>query len=190
MVASESTLERDWLILLDFDDSIERYEEQPVRINYYDEQGRRRFYYPDVIVFYKDGRQPLLCEVKYRDELKQKWKEMKPKIRAARAYAREHGWRFGILTEREIRTPFLVNVKLLRHHRRFEPSADMQRMVIDRLRTMRKATPSRLLRAIHNDPWQTAEIIPVLWYLVSTRQVQADLTDPLTMHTPIKAALT
>lgn len=187
-MASESTLERDWLILLDFDfdGSIERYEEQPLRIDYRDEEGRRRHYFPDVLIFYKDNRPPLLCEVKYRDELKQKWKEMKPKIRAALAYARERGWRFRILTEREIRTPFLTNVKFLRHQRRFEPSDDLQRMVIDKLRRMRRATPERLVRAIHHDPRERAEIIPIVWYLLSTRQVYADLTQPLTMDTLIK----
>lgn len=188
-MASESTLERDWLILLDFDfdDSIERYEEQPLRIDYRDEEGRRRHYFPDVLIFYKDDRPPLLCEVKYRDELKQKWKEMKPKIRAARAYARERGWRFRILTEREIRTPFLANAKFLRHHRRTEPDDQLQTMIFEKLRKMRRATPSRLMNAIQRDPLKRAEMIPVLWYLVATRHVYADLTQPLTMNTPIRA---
>jgi len=187
MVASESTLERDWLILQEFDSSVERYEEQPVRIEYRDENGRRCYYTPDLLVFYNDGKLPLLCEVKYRGELKQKWKEMKPKIRAARVYAREKGWRFRVFTEREIRTPFLANAKFLRHHRRAEPDDQLQTMIFEKLRKMRRATPSRLMNALHRDPLKRAEMIPVLWYLVAIRQIHADLTQPLTMNTPISA---
>jgi len=48
--AFESSLERDFLLLLDFDPEVVLYEEQPVTINYHDDQGRRRRYTPDVLV--------------------------------------------------------------------------------------------------------------------------------------------
>src|SRR5947209_18110990 len=100
MTGFESSLERDFLLLLDFDRSVARYEEQPVRIEYADAAGRRRTYTPDVLVYYHDDpagsvdTQPLLCEVKYRDDLFTNWKEYKPKFRAGRAHARGRGWRF------------------------------------------------------------------------------------------------
>lgn len=74
MTGFESSLERDFLLLLDFDRNVERYEEQPVTIRYRDREGKRRTYTPDVLVLYRQnltGRDtcPLLCEVKYRADL-------------------------------------------------------------------------------------------------------------------------
>src|SRR6266581_6966395 len=63
MTAFESSLERDFLLLLDFDPDVEFYEEQPVRIVYQDDHGRCRTYTPDVFVRYRTAAKPLLCEV-------------------------------------------------------------------------------------------------------------------------------
>jgi len=41
MTAFESSLERDFLLLLDFDPDVECFEEQPVKIIYHDAQGKR-----------------------------------------------------------------------------------------------------------------------------------------------------
>src|SRR5215470_396033 len=55
MTAFESSLERDFLLLLDFDPEVEYYEEQPVKITYPDARGRHRTYTPDVLVRYRIG---------------------------------------------------------------------------------------------------------------------------------------
>src|SRR3989442_12552544 len=81
MAAFESSLERDLLLLLDFDPDVESFEEQPVKITYYDDYGRRHTYTPDVLVRYRGDitsasvLTPVLCEVKYRDDLRQHWME-------------------------------------------------------------------------------------------------------------------
>ena len=119
MTAFESSLERDFLLLLDFDPDVEFYEEQPVKITYHDDRGRRRTYTPDVFVRYRTDRlqaqhtQPHLWEVKYRDDLRQHWAEYRPKFRVTQRYARQRGWRFRVVTERHVRTPYLDNVKFL-----------------------------------------------------------------------------
>ena len=56
MTAFESTLERDFLLLLDFDPDVEFYEEQPLKITYHDEAGQRRTSTPDVLVRYRTER--------------------------------------------------------------------------------------------------------------------------------------
>jgi hypothetical protein len=53
MTAFESSLERDFLLLLDFNPDVEFFEEQPVKIVYHDAKGRRRTYTPDVLVRYR-----------------------------------------------------------------------------------------------------------------------------------------
>src|SRR5438093_11976708 len=76
MTAFESSLERDLLLLLDFDPDVESFEEQPVKITYYDDHGRRHTYTPDVLVRYRGDITsasvlPLvLFEVNYRYDLR------------------------------------------------------------------------------------------------------------------------
>jgi hypothetical protein len=193
MVASESSLERDLLVLLDFDPTVKRYEEQPVRIEYRDANGRRRTYTPDVLVHFRQDiaqGEPttLLYEVKYRKDLFDNWREIKPKVRAGRAYARERGWRFRIITEREIRTPFLESARFLRQYLRLRPNDSERRLLLDRLREMGESDPESLLLAIHSEPIKRAELLPTLWHLVAAREIHADLDRSLNMRTPIRVA--
>lgn len=74
----ESTLERDFLNLLEFESFVASFEVQPVSIVWLDSDNRSRRYTPDVLVFFKGTpRKPVLYEVKYRSELKEKWPVLK-----------------------------------------------------------------------------------------------------------------
>lgn len=182
MTAFESSLERDFLLLLDFDPDVEFYEEQPVRIVYQDDHGRCRTYTPDVFVRYRTAAKPLLGEVKYRDDLRQHWTVYRPKFRAAQRYARQQGWRFRLVTERHVRTPYLENAKFLRPYRTLPMPEPHRRQLLDTLRGLRETAPATLVAAIAQDRWQQAQVLAVLWQLVVTRQVHADLSQPLTMR--------
>lgn len=188
MTAFESSLERDFLLLLDFHPDVEFFEEQPVKIVYHDANGRRRTYTPDVLVRYRNDRpqarhtKPLLCEVKYRDDLRQHWVEYRPKFRVAQRYARQQGWRFQVVTERHVRTPYLDNVKFLRPYRA-RPGNDVYRtQLLSTLATLGATDPANLLAAVCQDRWQQAQLLPTRWQLVATRHIGADLSQPLTMH--------
>jgi len=191
MTAFESSLERDFLLLLDFDPDVEFYEEQPLTITY-DDRGRRRTYTPDVFVRYRiDPFQakptpPLLFEVKYRDDLRQHWREYRPKFRAAGRYARQHDWRFRLVTERHIRIPYLDNVKFLRSYPAMVINASYRTWLLHTLLELGETTPARLLTAMSQDRWQQAEILPTLWQLIATRQIATDLRQPLTMQSRIQ----
>lgn len=189
MVAAESSLERDLLVLLEFDPDVEQYEEQPISIEYFDKLGNKHRYTPDVLVYYYAGdsvaRPPMLCEVKYREELFAKWKEIKPKIRAGRDYARRQGWRFKIMTEREIRTPYLQSAKFLRPYRTVAVRDSDVRLILDALQDAGDSSPEELLACIHHDRFRRAELLPTLWHLVSHGYICADLNHPLTMHTKL-----
>lgn len=64
----ESTLERDFLTLLEFHRDVGRFEVQPSTIQWEDENGKKRKHTPDVLVLFKKDINivPWLCEVKYR----------------------------------------------------------------------------------------------------------------------------
>lgn len=177
--AFESTLERDYLLLLDFDPAVARYEEQPVTLDYSDRNGVQRRYTPDVLVEYADG-SFVLCEVKRRDDLSQHWAEYKAKFKAARRYARERGGRFRLISEREIRTPYLGNVKFLRPYRGYVVDPVQQAELLGTLAQGPVMTVECLLAVLAPDRDGQAHWLPVLWHLVAQRRVGADLEQPLT----------
>jgi hypothetical protein len=172
MTAFESSLERDFFLLLDFDPAIECFEEQPVKITYHDSHGRRHTYTPDVLVRFRGDRSsttvptPVLYEVKYRDDLRQHWRDYKPKFTAACRYAGAHGWRFRLMTERGIRTPYLANVKFLRPYRSLIVDAGHLPYLLERLHALRETTPEALLAALSGDVWHKAPWLSALWHLV------------------------
>jgi len=192
-VAFESALERDLYLLLDFDPAVAHFEEQPVTITYQDPVGVNRRYTPDVLVQsiptlrgQRDHRS-VLYEIKYRDDLRTHWHAYRAKFKAARRYARSQGWVFRLLTEREMRTPYLQNVKFLRQYRerRFDCGDRHQTLTI--LAGRGETEPETLLAWLSPDRWERARLLPVLWHLIAIGEVRADLTGPLTMRSRIWA---
>lgn len=183
----ESTLERDFLSLLEFSPEVKVIDPQPVKIEWLDANGRQRSYTPDVLVRFveSDGKKPWLCEIKYRAELREKWAEFRPKFKAAFHFAKEQGWSFKIVTEREIRTPYLANARFLMGFRHSAPNAGFMEDILVHLMRNNETTPRDLIKAIRADETGQAQLIGVLWYLIATFQVGVDLHDPLTMKSRI-----
>lgn len=185
----ESTLERDFLSILEFSPEIARFEVQPVKIEWQDTQSRLRTYTPDVLVeFLPDlSRRPWLCEVKYRADIKKDWDSLHPKFRQGIRYAKQHGWRFRLITEVEIRTPHLANIRFLKPFRFRDIPQSAIAQLLARLQAMSQTTPARLMAAISVDKWQQAEWLPVLWHLIATHRIGADLDQVLDMDSSIWA---
>ena len=195
---SESTLEYDFLTILEYDQRVERYLSQPFSISWLDETGRRRRYTPDVLVKYsydacrKDRRlKTTIFEVKPEKVLVKDWKELKPKFRAAIRWANDFGCAFHIATERKIRTPYLTNAQFLLDFRsRFlgsnvDLSAARQHLIAETILRLGTTTPRDLLAAMSSDPMQQAELLPWVWNLVNQQFVGVNLHERITMCSPI-----
>ena len=188
----ESSLERDLSQLLEFSNYVESYCEQPVTIEYVHEGGVKR-YTPDVLVYYRNDLavpaaiKPMLAEVKYRADLKQNWAELKPKFMAASRYAAGRGWQFKLVTEREIRTDYLVNVRFLLHYT--DPHAHVaqadQDLLLSLLGGMYMATGERLLLMATADRVKRAELLHTLWRLVAVGSIHCDLTVELSLQSEL-----
>lgn len=111
LVEHESALERDFALLVSFDDSGAVIVSQPTTIRF-DAADNRRRYTPDFSVKWSDGRFELV-EVKYRADLRADWPRLRPGFMAARDAACSAGGRFRIVTERSIRGPRLENARRL-----------------------------------------------------------------------------
>lgn len=181
--AFESTLERDFLVLLEFSPEVERFEVQPVTIEWLNDQSKKRKYTPDVLVSYVSGNSPALFEVKYRSDLKKDWVVLRPKFKAAIHYAKAQGWRFRIATEVEIRTPYLANAHFLLPFLRRNPNLSSDDALLkDALPGLAEATPANLLSHVAHDDQQRTRLLPVLWRMIGLRTIGTDLDQPLNMN--------
>lgn len=188
----ESSLERDFMEILRFEPNIERFVPQPLTLSYYDRDGKARKYTPDGLIYFKADEAveslpltPVLFEVKYRADFRKDWKVLLPKFRAAKAHCMEQGWRFEVFTEREIRTPYLQNVKFLWAYLEQKPSPALTERILQTLWDLEEADPDLLLCALCRDATNRALLIPSLWYLIATGAIGCDLDTPLTMHSLI-----
>ena len=187
----ESSLERDFLLLKHWEEGVDWYQVQPFKIEYIDIKGDSRTYTPDLFVTYhhldktKPAKIPEICEVKYREDLFKDWKILKPKFKAARQYAKEQGCNFIIATEKEIRTPYLENVQFLWSYR----FADFHSHHYDKLMLIMEeldsTCPQTLLNAAYSSKTLRGEALWTLWCMIARRWIFCDLTEPLTMLTPI-----
>ncbi|HYQ92343.1 MAG TPA: TnsA endonuclease N-terminal domain-containing protein [Candidatus Competibacteraceae bacterium] len=187
-VSFESTLEKDFYLLLEFDGQVESFEEQPLTLTYLSAEGQTRRYTPDVLIRYRSdpSGQPLLpptlCEVKYRRDLRDHWTEYKPKFRAAGRYVKQQGWCFRLVTEREIRTPRLNAIRFLRRYRYLRVEAGDIGQLLTALHRQPETTPEALLAAMGVDRGQQTYLITTLWHLVATERIGIDFSQPLTMQ--------
>jgi hypothetical protein len=176
----ESLNEKDYLILLDFDPTVASFEVQPVKIPV---SGVPRGYVPDVLVhFHPDefgqARPSLLVDVKHTTDLAKNAAKYAPKFEAARLFAKERGWEFKIIDETTIRTPYLSNLKFLRAFKGRLPEPS-QIEIITRALSKGALTFNKLLDYIAPSDQEKLSWIPIIWHMVITQLILADLQTPI-----------
>ena len=183
----ESSLERDWLIVLDFDPNVRAIQVQPFTL-FYDFGDRSSRYTPDVLVEVGKAGQDnstIVYEVKYADDLRTHWAKYKPRFKAALRYCKQNGWGFKIVTERQIRTPLLQNARFLRRYRAQPAHQVTCEQLIYTMRALGKTTPQALLAAAYWSADARLGALSMVWKMVACRQIAADLDLPLTMSSSI-----
>lgn len=186
MDAFESLLEREYLLLLDFDDAVERFEVQPVRIPV---PGVPKGYVPDVLVIYRSDpetgctRKPLLVDVKHSDDLKRNAGKYMAKFVAAQRFSEDRGWEFATVDETQIRTPRLANLKFLREYRNVMPSDEHIQRVLECVNGQTSSTA--LLDALARTEDDRLHWFPVVWSMVLTGHLAVDLDRPFTDDVPL-----
>ena len=189
MDAFESLLEKDYLLLLDFDDAVESFEVQPVRIPV---NGVPRGYVPDVLVRYRpdpltgEVRKPLLAEVKHSDYLKLYAAKYAPKFAAATLYAQDLGWEFRTVDETEIRLPRLRNIKFLREYRNVDPAeSDCIRVLQVLEQHNGRSSSDLILGELAAADHERLLWLPVLWAMVLQKRIWTDLDIPFGSDVPL-----
>lgn len=172
----ESVLESEHLLLLDHDTLVKAYEVQPVNIPV---PGVPRGYVPDVFVeFYPDQdgviAPPEIREVKSTQDLKANEAKYRPKFESAHLYCEKRGWSFKIITESEIRTPKLSNVKFVRAFKSQHHPQELIDRVLSQIAVLGPTDSATLLNSISTDPDEQLKWMPVLWHLVAKREISVN----------------
>jgi len=181
-VEHESALERDFVTLTSFLDASAMITSQPVTIWFGDGSPRR--YTPDFWVAWSDGRLELV-EVKYRTDLRANWARLRPGFVAARGWAREHGARFRIATERGIRGPLLDNAKRLLPLRSTPFDVTALNTVLSIARALPTPTFGEIVAAM---PGDRAAALTAVWRAIARGLLLVDLAAPVHRDTPVRAS--
>lgn len=181
MVAFESLIERDMIHLLDFEQDVEWFAEQPLIISY-QHKGKERKYTPDFHVV-RNG-QNILVECK--PEKRVHSDENQRKFAAAQSWCDVEGWIFQVVTDTQLRNGYrLENVKLLSQFARYAIKPGIQR----RIRSFLSITPppttiTDVIVQVVADKPQVA-IIPIL-HMAFHHQLWLLLDDaPISVNTPV-----
>ena len=94
-------------------------------------------------------------------------------------------WRFRIVTEREIRTPLLVNARFLRRYRNLGRDPLVCGQLLYSMKALGETTPQALLAAAYWTNESRMAALPMLWAMVAAQEIRADLNRQLTMASPI-----
>jgi hypothetical protein len=181
----ESSLERDLIELLQGDADFERYYAQPVLIDLPPSaRSPLSRYVPDGLIFWRSERRPWLVEVKYRADCAGQFSSFLRKFRAARRYAKEHGWTFHVMTEDRIRGPKLLNVRFLSRYALLLECPVMVNFILQSIRNG-KTTPRSVIDSCEGSEDVRAQLLTQLWRLVANEEVVVSHRQKLTMATPL-----
>jgi len=183
----ESSLERDWLVCLDFDPAVAVIREQPFSL-YYSADGRELRYTPDVLAQYRlpgGELRTVVYEVKALADLRENFQGYRLRFKKAIRFCQEQGWRFKIVTEKHIRTPYLNNAKFLRKYRTMESHQLYHDQLSYSLRSLGPTTPQALLAVSYTYQEKRMEALNELWRMVANREIATDLNESLNMHSRI-----
>lgn len=181
MMGFESLLERDYMILLEFDDAVERFEEQPLKIPV--KKGVKP-YVPDILIHFNGSdrqlRRPLLAEVKHTSDLARNREKYDPKFERVREYATDRGWDFRIVTEKDIRIPRLSSLKFLRDYLHSAPEPWQADCIIDALQAEgRPMSLDALLDRLCKGDSERLRLVPAVWHMAAIQRIAIDLEQPI-----------
>lgn len=193
----ESTLERDFLMIMEANSSISRIIPQPVELNYLHSNGNRYRYTPDFLVLFDETEnirsyseiKPLLVEVKPREQLRKNFRKWKPKFKAAIRFARSESMIFHIFDEALIRTQVLDNMKFLSRYR-LKPyvqaySVEELRLLVEQVELFEFASIKDLVESLYTSFERRAAALAQVWHLIAIGMLECDLNDPLNLDTTV-----
>ncbi|MDX9694389.1 MAG: TnsA endonuclease N-terminal domain-containing protein [Bacteroidales bacterium] len=184
-VQFESSLERDFIYLVEFDKKVYRYLEQPFKLFYY-QYNSQKYYIPDFYVEFWNGLKQIV-EIKYNDDLIANKSIYQKKFNIAEEFCKKNGIEFKILTEKEIRSPKLFNAKFLLSYQnpKYGFNNNDTQIILNVLKQYEQLTVQQLLDISVKSDDKKAEMLYIIWYMVSNYLVYFDNEIQLSTETKL-----
>lgn len=174
----ESLLERDWMLLMDFDREVEWICEQPLQLRYCVD-GQQARHVPDLLVWRAGN--PELCDVKSEERLEDP--VFRTQVEATGLACAEAGIGYRVLSEPD--RQLLVNVRWLTAFRDRPPDPDGERSRMLSVLAAGSLTISELM----SDAGEAMLARPVLMHMLWAGDALVDLSDPVDDETIVRARL-
>ncbi|MCW8916508.1 MAG: TnsA endonuclease N-terminal domain-containing protein [Magnetovibrio sp.] len=179
-VPFESTVEMDFAYLALFDARVVGLHSQPITINYEDENSRHRHYTPDFLVEYTptEGQvKRALVEIKLASEMRERGNYFAARFRAAENWCVQHDFEFYLVTDEQIRTDCINNIKALYP---FRFAIDFRNFALCELEEKINASVpisiAEVLDTYSSTPAERAEVQKMVWILIATQALHIDLS--------------
>lgn len=184
-IAFESVLERDFYMLLEFDDSVVSYAEQPTTINYKYKDGSSRKYTPDCIVNYVD-RTEKYFEVKYKSDIDNDI-ELSEKLQFLRTYFNEnHSSKLKVFTDEDFSKVYLDNLKFLYKFAFLEENKEKLEVINQVLNSVDNIKVKDLITKLENNGFDKLQWLPHVWKYIFLHNNVVNLYEKLTMNTLVQ----
>ena len=183
----ESLLERDFCLLLEFNDDVISYEEQPFRL-YYKSANSKKRYTPDVLVHYKPSLNKIPCvfEVKMSDEIKEKKVFFEEKFNQIEKYININDLNFKIFTELDIDKVYLENAMFLYRYKDLN-NKTISKNILEKMKLFQEISVNDLLQHFSSNKFEQMEILPYIWQLIFLNKIVIDMYIKITNNSVIKA---
>ncbi len=191
VVEFEGPLERDFLLLLRFDTSVARVQSQPFTIRYQNPNGRTYDCTPDYLVVRKsihddtEVLQSTIYEVRIKKKADMADPTFAARCHALRAYCLNNRMSFEVITDLEIRTPLLDNLKTLSPYAGSVAPPHFMDAVAHHISTKSPITFGRLLAALRAEKDGRINVRGHLFWMLLRNAILWDRHQPLTDDTLI-----
>ena len=180
----ESSLERDFVMLHEFDDNVIEIISQPVSIPFA-LNGCNYQYHPDYLVLFQNcTRSGMLVEVKPESKWRENWRIWRTKWKAAARWAKERNFLFHIYDESRIRGQELENIKILNSFKRTAFNEQEMQKAYDFIHGSGMISVADYL--VQFPVAQHARQSQLLWQLLAKRVLVTDLSLPLNKNSMIE----
>jgi len=190
-ISFESTLERDLLTILEFNESVSDVIEQPVTIEYTNKNGRETTYTPDFLVYFRQPKsalmksvyKPLLIEVKPRNIIKKKYKTLKPKFKIGTKYAYQNDMLFKIYDESRIRGQYFKNISFLKRYKKLKYNIDEEEKILKHVEMVGHTEIDHILEFLYVTEEQKGIALGQIWNLLSNKKLLCFFGEALNQRT-------
>lgn len=179
MIRWESQLERDYIYHLEMDADVRNYVSQPESFIYKQGDGQERKYTPDFWVLRFSCEE--LVEVKPFEKTMES--EFQDKIKIITSVAKEKGYHFKVVTEKEIvRNPYLENLKMIYRYSRFDPDIYKRETCLRYFRNENISTVQEALNYLSNQGIG----VETLYQLIGRGDLWIDLNQQIVADSAIR----